>query len=174
MPSATGNPVTQPPSTPSGKNPLGRLAEVLAGIGIVSIVVVFFVDSPQQRGVLYYGGFAAVALAMVAAISGWIPGRGQRFTVLPRTTPGWVALGMLLLGFLLSTVPSFIHVSGQTSSQLQNNAIQLGFLMMGASAIVTLVAVFRSGERSLPVIFFSLLAGFLVPFVAVALALMAA
>jgi hypothetical protein len=173
MSSASGRRVTQPASQPSGKSPLERVAWALAAVGIASVVGLLFVDS--WIGVaLYYGGFVALALAAAAAVAGWIPGRGRRFTFLPHTPLGWAGLGVLLGGLALSIVPSYIEVTSRGASQLQNTAIQLGFVTMAASAIVTLAAVFRSGERCLPLIALSLLAGLVVPFMVLALVVMGA
>lgn len=145
----------------------------MAAVGFAAVVCVFLVDS-WIRGALYYGGFVALALAAATAVVGWIPGRGRRFTFLPRTSLGWVGLGVLVVGLALSTVPSYVEVTSRGASQLQNTAIRLGFLAMAASAIPTLAAVFRSGECSLPLITVSLLAALVVPFMLVAFIVMGA
>lgn len=135
-------------------------ALALGPMGAVLILAAILTPQPA-KGTLVSLGIGAELLATLAAVTGWIPGRGQRYTLRPLSAVGWTALTLLVLGAVQMFGAAWFDGSTHPGSHVRAALILLGLLSAVASAAVTLVAVFRRGERSLPVIGLTLFGGFL-------------
>lgn len=142
------------------RNALLVTALALAPLGAVLILAAILTPQPA-KGTLVSLGIGGELVATLAAVTGWIPGRGHRYTLRPLSPVSWTALTLLTLGALLMFGAAWFDGSTHPGSHVRAALVLLGLLSAVASAGVTLVAVFRSGERSLPVIGVTLFGGFL-------------
>jgi hypothetical protein len=141
------------------RNALLVTALALAPMGAVLILAAILTPQPA-KGTLVSLGIGAELLATLAAVTGWIPGHGNRYAFRPVSALGWSALTLLTLGVVLVLGAGWFDGSTHPGSHVRAALVLLGLLSAMASAAVTLVAVFRRGERSLPVIGVTLFGGF--------------
>ena len=99
--------------------------------------------------ILYTVGMVMILAAAVVWVVVRMRHRGEHFTILPTSTVGRWAGGMLVLSIAL--VLAFL--AGAFTSDI---AILVAMFVV-AGAVTALVAHFRHGDRSAPLVFFSLL-----------------
>lgn len=148
-------PAPAPRLAPS-KGPWLKVAGALAIVGVIALVVAVAVKGGVGEIVLVVA-FLGFVLAWIAAAVGWVIGRGKKFSLVPHTAAGWAALGLMVLGWVATWVPGNIVVQGRQANDLLNLVIWGGFGLMFAAGVLTLVAMWRWAERSVPLI---LLGGF--------------
>lgn len=152
--------VTDSLSRAPTRNALLVTAVALAPLGAGLILAAILTPQPA-KGTLVSLGIGAELLATLAAVTGWIPGRGQRYTLRPLSAVGWTALTLLALGAVLMFAAAWFDGSTHPGNHVRAALVLSGLLSAVASGVVTLVAVFRRDERSLPVIGVTLFGGFL-------------
>lgn len=146
------------------RNALLVTALALAPLGAVLILAAIVTPQPA-KGTLVSLGIGAELLATLAAVTGWIPGRGHRYTLRPVSAVSWTAVmllafgAVLVLGAVLMFGAGWFDGSTHPGSHVRTALILLGLSSAVASAAVTLIAVFRRGERSLPLIGVTLFGG---------------
>ncbi|CAN7541765.1 hypothetical protein LJR027_003657 [Terrabacter sp. LjRoot27] len=136
----------QHPQTSSPHPARGPVSPWALGLGIGGLLVAaatFVVPNPDAAGVCWTAGFALLFAALVVVVVGVVHARGDRLSVLPTSTAGWVALTCFVAGAALIFTP------------LAEISLALG--LFAAAAGVSAVSISR--ERSLPVIMLPLLGG---------------
>lgn len=153
-----------PAAAPAHRGPWLKIAAALAAVGVLAVVLVLVGPTEPIRQAAVGVGFASFVVAAFTAAIGWVRGRGQRFGLLPHTGLGWTSVGVIVLGWAMTFVPSYIRVEGREANDLLTNVVIGGFGVMFIAGIMALVAVWRSGERSAPLIVIGVLAALFGPF----------
>ncbi|MBB1510329.1 hypothetical protein [Tessaracoccus sp. MC1756] len=134
---------------------LGQAALVVGGVVLAMIAAMFFINSDETRAWVFTGMFFALTLAVALVAFDDLHRRHERVTLRPRTKPGRWALWLSVAGMatmLLSGVYGAIVRMGQPTELGPFVPMFVftiaGFGLMLEGGVVSLIAWFRSDERS--------------------------